>query len=127
MTIDCAFVGRPTHDPELKQSAAGKSWCRISLAIGHGDGAQFVSCAIFGEPAEHLCATFHKNDKIYIEGAISLSEWTGKDGKSRTGLSVVVSKAEAPGIGRNRQKRSRQQAPAANDAEPAQRPSMLSA
>lgn len=127
MTIDSAFIGRLGQDPELKTSAAGKSWCRLSLAVGHGDDVQWVSVAIFGEPAEHICGTLRKNDKLYVEGALSLNEWTGKDGKPRTGLSVVASKAEPPEIGHHKPKRTRQQTQAANEAEPAQRPSMLSA
>ena len=126
-TIDCAFIGRLSHDPELKTSAAGKSWARLSLAVGYGDDVQWVSVAVFGETAEHICGTLCKNDKVYVEGAIGLNEWTGRGGEKRTGLSVVATRAEVPGIGKHKPKRTREQAPAANDAEPAQRPSMLSA
>src|SRR5262245_13984161 len=111
-TIDCAFLGRLNHDPELKRSAAGKSWCRISLAVGYGDAIERVSCALFGENAEYVCRSMTKNDKLYIEGAIGLNEWTSRDGEKRTGLSVVASKAEAPAIGRNKPQRPRQ--PASN-------------
>ncbi len=54
MTIDCAFIGRLGADPELKTSAGGKSWCRLTLAVGQGDGTQWISVAIFGESAEHI-------------------------------------------------------------------------
>jgi single-strand DNA-binding protein len=123
--IECAFIGRLGQDPELKTSAAGKSWCRLSLAVGSGE-VQWVSVAIFGERAEHVCGTLRKNDKVYIEGAIGLNEWTCKDGKPRTGLSVVASRAEVPGIGRNKPKRAREAA--ANDtAAASDQASMLSA
>ena len=107
MTIDCAFLGRIGQEPELKQSAAGKPWCRLSVAVGNGDDVQWVSCVAFGERATRVAGTFHKDDKVYIEGAISLSEWTGRDGEKRTGLSVTTTRVEAPAIGRLRSKRGR--------------------
>jgi hypothetical protein len=51
----------------------------------------------------------------------------GQRGEKRTGLSVVASKAASPGIGKNRATRTRQQAPAANDAAPTEQQSLLSA
>ena len=123
MTIDCAFIGRLGDDPELKTSAAGKSWCRLSVAVGQGDNVQWVSVAIFGEPAEHVCATLRKNDKIYVEGSLTVNEWTARGGEKRTGLSVVASRAEAPGIGRHKPKRSREVA-LANDAAASPPPSL---
>jgi single-stranded DNA-binding protein len=54
---------------------------------------------VFGAAAEQ---TLRQHDKLYVEGALSLSEWTGRDGQKRTGLSVVASRVEAPTIGRNK-------------------------
>jgi single-strand DNA-binding protein len=94
-----------------------------TIAAGFGGHVQYLACAVFGETAEFICRTLYKNEKLYIEGSIRLEEWTGRDGDKRTGLSVVANRAEPPAIGRNKPKR----ASAANNAEPAQRPSMLSA
>jgi single-strand DNA-binding protein len=116
MTIDCAFLGRIGHEPELKQSAAGKPWCRLSVAVGNGDDVQWLSCVAFGERATRICSSFHKDDKVYIEGAISLSEWTSRDGEKRTGLSVTTSRVEAPAIGRMRSKRGGEDAASASNA-----------
>jgi single-stranded DNA-binding protein len=54
--IETAFIGRLGQDPELKTSAAGKPWARLSVAVGMGDETQWVSVAVFGEAAERLCA-----------------------------------------------------------------------
>jgi single-stranded DNA-binding protein len=126
MTIECGFVGRLAHPAELKTSAAGKKWCRLSLAVGYGDATEYVSVVTFGETAEHLCASLQKGDQILVRGGISLSEWTSRTGEKRHGLSVVASKVEPLGVG-NKPKRPRQQASDASDTEPAQRPSALSA
>jgi single-strand DNA-binding protein len=113
--IHCAFIGRVGQEPELKQSAAGKPWCRLSVVVGNDDDIQWVSCVAFGERATRICSSFHKDDKVYIEGAISLSEWTGRDGEKRTGLSVTTTRVEAPTIGRERSKRRRDDAASGSD------------
>jgi single-strand DNA-binding protein len=101
--IETAFIGRLGQDPELKTSAAGKPRARLSVAVGAGDEAQWVSVAVFGEAAERLCAALEKGNKVYVEGTLRLSEWTGRNGEKRTGLSVAAWKAEKLGaIGRNK-------------------------
>jgi single stranded DNA-binding protein len=105
-SIETAFIGRLGQDPELKTSAAGKTWTRLNLAVGLGEDAQWVSVATFGKVAERLCATLHKGDKLYVEGILRLTEWTGRDGEKRTGLSVAAWKADKLGaIGRKRVRR----------------------
>jgi len=115
-TIEAAFIGRLGQDPELKTSAAGKPWARFSVAVGQGEEAQWVSVAVFGEAAERLCAALHKGDKLYVEGTLRLSEWTGKGGEKRTGLSVAAWKAEKLGaIGRNKPAKARSKDSGATD------------
>jgi len=101
--IEAAFIGRLAQDPELRTSAAGKPWARLSMAVGNGDDTQWVSVLTFGEIAEQLCAAMHKGDKLYVEGTLRLNEWTGREGEKRTGLSVAAWKAEKLGaIGRSK-------------------------
>lgn len=105
-SIEAAFIGRLGQDPELKTSAAGKPWARLQLAVGPNDETQWVSVATFGEIAERLCASLHKGDKVYVEGTLRLTEWTGRDGEKRTGLAVAAWKADKLGaIGRSRSRR----------------------
>jgi hypothetical protein len=35
--IETAFIGRLGQEPELKTSAAGKPWARLSVAVGAGE------------------------------------------------------------------------------------------
>jgi single-stranded DNA-binding protein len=47
-------------------------------------------------------------NKVYVEGTLRLSEWTGRNGEKRTGLSVAAWKTEKlGGIGRNKPAKSR--------------------
>ncbi len=101
--IECAFIGRLGQEADIKTSAAGNPWTRLSLAVGQGDDTQWVSVAVFGEAAERLCAGLRKGDRVYVEGTLRLAEWAGRDGHRRASLSVAAWKAEKLGaIGRNR-------------------------
>jgi len=72
--IEVAFIGRAGQDAgELKVSAAGKPWARLSLAVGADDATQWVSVAVFGEVAQRLCQTLHKGDRLYVEGTLRLA------------------------------------------------------
>ena len=57
---------------------------------------------VFEEKARALAA-LAKGAEVYVEGRLSLTAWTGKDGQQRTGLSVAVWRVEVLGrIGNNR-------------------------
>jgi single stranded DNA-binding protein len=101
--IEAALTGRLGTEPELKISQAGKPWAAFNVGVGDGDNVQWVRIAVFGERARELSAVLHKGDRVYVEGAIRLNEWTGKDGEKRAGLSVAAWKCEKLGqIGRNK-------------------------
>jgi single-stranded DNA-binding protein len=56
---------------------------------------------------------------VYVEGRLSLNAWTGKDGQSRTGLSVTAWEVIPLGrIGRKRPKPASQQRPHQAEAPP---------
>ena len=102
--IHCALQGRLGQDMELRTSAAGKDWCRLSVSVGEGDAVTWVSVAVFEEKARAL-AGLAKGIEVYVEGRLSLNAWTGRDGAERTGLSVSAWRIEVLGrIGKNRPK-----------------------
>ena len=78
---------------ELRNSAAGKDWCRLSVGVGEGDAVTWVSVAVFEEKARAL-AGIAKGVEVYVEGRLSLNTWTGKDGDKRTGLSLSAWRVE---------------------------------
>lgn len=106
MSIDAALLGTVVRDAELRTSAAGKPWMSVMVRSGDGDAASFVQVAIFGDAAVTL-GRIEKNEKLYAEGSIRISEWTTAAGEKRTGLSMAAWRAERPGIGRNKPKRPR--------------------
>jgi single stranded DNA-binding protein len=100
--IHCALQGRLGQDVELRRTATGKDWCRLSVGVGEGDEVTWVSVVVFEEKAKVLERT-PKGVEVYVEGRISLNTWTGKDGQQRTGLSVTAWRVEVLGqIGKQR-------------------------
>jgi single-stranded DNA-binding protein len=106
MSIDAALPGTVVRDAELRTSAAGKPWMSVIVRSGDGDAASFVQVAVFGDAAVAL-GRIEKNEKLYAEGSIRISEWTTAAGEKRTGLSMAAWRAERPGVGKNKPKRPR--------------------
>jgi hypothetical protein len=52
--IQCALQGRLGADAELRRSASGKDWCRLSVGVGEGDAVTWVSVSFFEEKAGRL-------------------------------------------------------------------------
>src|SRR6266853_1855852 len=102
MTIECAFFGSLGKDAEPKTSARGKRYLRLSVRLGDGDGAQWVSVLAFDPDAIEVADKFMAGARVYVEGKLELSEWTSSDGAKRHGLNVLSWQCRLPHIGRNR-------------------------
>ena len=125
--IDCACIAKVVSETvELRTSAKGVIWAGFSAVVGSGDDATYLRVSVFGDVAQKLAGNITRGDKLYLEGQLTLSRYR-KDGEERVNLQVAASKCEPLGIGRNRAKRSRQEAPANDTAAASDRPSVLSA
>jgi single-stranded DNA-binding protein len=61
-----------------------------------------VSVSVFEEKARAL-AGLAKGVEVYVEGRLTMTAWTGKDGQPRTGLSVAAWRVDVLGrIGKSR-------------------------
>jgi len=78
-----------------------------------------VSVLAFDPEAIEVADRLVQGARVYVEGRLELSEWTGSDGTKRQGLNVLSWHCRLPHIGRNRQKKKpgRDLAPAPNDRE----------
>ena len=106
MTIDCAFMAT-VHRAEQKTSASGKQYLRLSVRVGDGDSAQWVSVMAFDPEAIAAAERFEQGARCYVEGKLSLSEWTDREGNKKTGLNVMSWHTRLPHIGKNRPKRTK--------------------
>jgi single-stranded DNA-binding protein len=121
MSIECAFFGALGRDAESKVSGSGKPYLRLNVRVGDGDTVQWVSVMAFDERAIEVADKLVKGARVYIEGRLSVSEWTGSDGAKRHGLSVMSWHCRLSQIGRNRPPKREKPAPAASGREVAAR------
>jgi single-strand DNA-binding protein len=102
--IEVALFGTLGRDAESKTSKNGKPYLRLNVACGEGDATQWVSAMVFDERAIAVADKLVKGARVYLEGKLSLNEWTAQDGATRTGLSVLSWHCRLAQIGRAKTK-----------------------
>jgi single-stranded DNA-binding protein len=103
--IEAAMFGTLARDAERKTSQKGKSYLRFTLKIGDGDAVTWVSVMSFDAEALTVADKMVAGARVYVEGRLSLDEWTGQDGAKRHGLNVMSFHTRLAAIGRNKPKR----------------------
>jgi single-stranded DNA-binding protein len=103
--IESAMFGALSRDAELKTSKSDKQYLRLSLRVGDGDAAQWVNANVFDSEAIEIADKLTKGARVYLEGKLTVDEWTGKDGAKRHGISIMGSYCRLSQIGRNKPKR----------------------
>ena len=102
MSIEAAFLGVLGREAEAKTSKTGKPYLRLSVRVGDGDSAQWVSVICFDASALEAASQFVAGARVYSEGKLSLDEWTAQDGIKRQGLSMLSFHCRLAQIGRNK-------------------------
>ncbi len=108
--IEVAFFGSLGRDAERKTSKAGKRYLRLNVRVGDGEDVQWVGVMAFDEKAIEAADKLSKGARVYIEGRLSIDEWTGQDGAKRHGLSVLSWHCRLAQIGRSKSRRESGQA-----------------
>jgi single-stranded DNA-binding protein len=103
--IECAFFGALGRDAESKVSKNGRSYLKLNVRVGDGDAAQWVSVMCFDERAIDVADKMTKGARVYCEGRIEISEWSGQDGAQHHGLSCMSWHTRLSQIGRQKPKR----------------------
>ena len=104
------LVGNLARDPELRQTPAGVSVARFTIAVNRNytakDGQQqtdFISCVAWRQQAEFLCRYFQKGSSIQLCGSIQTRSWDGQDGKRQYATEVVADELQFNGPKRQSQ------------------------
>ena len=88
------LVGRAGKDPELRETAKGEPVANISLATnsGYGDNEKtdWHRVTFFGNLANTVNDYVKKGQELYVEGRISYSKYTGKDGVEKYSTSIIA-------------------------------------
>lgn len=103
--LEVAAFGTLGREAERKTSKSGREYLRLNVRVGDDDGAQWVSVLAFDPQAVEFADRFTKGARVYIEGRLSTSEYTGQDGEKRLGLSVLSWHCRIAQIGRQKGKR----------------------
>ncbi len=97
------LMGNLTRDPELRYTPSGQAVTDISLAINRRtktpegerrESVTYVEVTAWGKQAELINEYFSKGQAIFVEGRLSLDQWTAQDGQRRSKLRVVMEKLE---------------------------------
>ena len=91
------LMGRLAHDPELRQTTAGASVCRFSVAVERPYKNQageketdFIDCTAWRQTADFVARYFSKGAMSLIEGAMRNNNYTDNNGVNHYGMLVQV-------------------------------------
>lgn len=91
------LTGRPTRDPELRNTKSGTSVCSFTLAVDrnfknrNGEReADFISCIAWQKTAEVMSQYVKKGSVIGVDGRIQTRSYDNRDGQRVYVTEVVV-------------------------------------
>jgi single stranded DNA-binding protein len=97
-TETTGMVGTLTSDPALRFSNAGKPWTKFRMSVKpwvRGADVQpdpvFYDVVSFGSLAENVAEALSEGDRVTVAGTVETENWTGRDGKVRTGQRILAS------------------------------------
>lgn len=93
----CEFIGRITHDIELRQTPTGTSVIRFRIAVDRDrrkDGEKvtdFITCTAFDKRAETIVRNFHKGSQIFVIGELQYRQYETRSGDKRETYELSIS------------------------------------
>ena len=94
-----ALVGNLTRDPELRQTAGGKSVCQLGVAVGYSykdasgqwlDKPSFFDVTVWGAQGEACANYLTKGRQVAIHGRLDQQTWEAQDGSKRSKVAIVA-------------------------------------
>ena len=102
------LVGNLGRDPELRYTPQGVAVCDFSMATNerkkdksgeYQDVPSWFRVTLWRNQAENASKYLKKGSPVYIEGRLSLEEWTDRDGNTRQTLAVQATEMHFLGSG----------------------------
>ena len=93
------LIGNVTRDPELKNTPSGQSVVSFSVATNlvwtdqsgqQQKKTEFHNIIAWRKLAEVCAKYLRKGSKVYIEGRLQTTDWTGNDGVKRYRTEIVA-------------------------------------
>lgn len=94
------ITGNLTRDPELRTTSSGVSVCTFTVAVnrrktqGQQPEADYFRVTAWRELGENCAKWLIKGKKVCVIGPVSVSTYTGNDGKSYANLEVTAQDVE---------------------------------
>lgn len=91
------IIGNLTRDPETRVTQSGSSVCTFTVAVnrrGKNDEADFFRVSAWNKLAETCKKYLSKGRKVAVTGPVSVSTYTGQDGKTYANLEVMAQDVE---------------------------------
>lgn len=94
------LVGRPTRDPEVRETAGGTKVANIRLAFSTRtrdgeewvDKSNYITVTVFGRTAEFVEQYVTKGKRIGVDARLEMNEWTAQDGSERNEIVLIANK-----------------------------------
>jgi single-strand DNA-binding protein len=92
-----AIIGYLGRDPEIRYTPEGTTVCNFSVATTEKrkdksgefqDITTWFQVALFGRQAENANQYLAKGSYVWVEGSLSLNQWTDREGAPRVNLEV---------------------------------------
>lgn len=93
------IIGNITRDPELRNTPSGQSVASFSVATNlvwtdqsgqQQKKTEFHNIIAWRKLAEVCAKYLHKGSKVFIEGRLQTTDWTGQDGVKRYRTEIVT-------------------------------------
>lgn len=78
-------AGHLVKDPETRQTSTGKTICTFRMCISDNSAKNkcFIDVESWEKTAEVCAKYLKKGREVIVDGELSLSTWTGKDGSTQ--------------------------------------------
>ncbi|MEW6042150.1 MAG: single-stranded DNA-binding protein [Elusimicrobiota bacterium] len=98
------LTGRLTHDPDLRFTQKGQPVCSFDIAVNRRykdattgewkDDTTFVPIVVWSQMGERCKERLKKGSPVHVEGRLSNSEYTDKNGQKHRVLRVVARRVQ---------------------------------
>lgn len=91
------IIGNLTRDPETRVTQSGSSVCSFTVAVnrrGQDDKTDFFRVSAWNKTGETCQKYLAKGRKVAVTGPVSVSTYTGQDGKAYANLDVMAQDVE---------------------------------
>jgi single-strand DNA-binding protein len=94
--LQAQAIGNLGKDPEMNYTPSGVAVTKFSIAINQKQGDKetttWLNCTAWRQAAETLNTHLHKGDQIFVQGPLTIREYTTKDGRKGTSVEITVDK-----------------------------------